>query len=390
MGAGAAVLSYGLLIAARIVAAPPTVVAPSGPPVSGAAAVPPAATVCLPAAPVVGLGVVDPFHVPPPAATQLNADGKVLYRQGRWDEARAKYRAAEAADPDFLAPALNVACSFVRQERFGEAIAEVLRLLDRAFLPWSEEVLSAADLGALKVRPEGKQLRTVLSEGRFRWAEGLQGDVILVARTRAPLKLGTPGTAEAALVLGPRQEIFAWSPRTRRYRQLTSEEGRVLAVARSSDGRRISYATAEKLIRGPGSGVALRGVVLKELELGTLSALGRGILQGDVRSLQVLTVGTGFAYRIERATGFVTYRFKDGGLEPSAVPRKLSAAVSLTGHGVAKGVAAIPLPGGCEGTARDVRDANAVATVWVRGKGRGPEITIGGPFGAGLTGLPIP
>ena len=77
---------------------------------------------CHVASPTSGPGILDPFHVPTPAAAQLNADGKLLYRKGRWDEARQKYRAAEGSDPDFLAPALNVACSFVRQERLGEAL----------------------------------------------------------------------------------------------------------------------------------------------------------------------------------------------------------------------------------------------------------------------------
>ena len=63
-----------------------------------------------------GPGVVDPFHVPSDAAKQLNADALAFYRQGRWDEARAKYQAALAADPDFLAPAMNIACSFVRRQ----------------------------------------------------------------------------------------------------------------------------------------------------------------------------------------------------------------------------------------------------------------------------------
>lgn len=118
-----------------------------------AAEVPPPA--CPPAAVTEGPGVVDPFHVPAATATKLNADALSSYRLGHWDDARAKYRDAEAADPAFLAPALNIACSFVRQERFPEAITEVRRLLDQAFLPWSEEIASAADLGALKVLPGG-------------------------------------------------------------------------------------------------------------------------------------------------------------------------------------------------------------------------------------------
>ena len=59
---------------------------------------------CLPAGGGTGPAWRDPFRAPAPAATELNAAAKVLYRQGKWEEARAQYRAAEAADPDFLAP----------------------------------------------------------------------------------------------------------------------------------------------------------------------------------------------------------------------------------------------------------------------------------------------
>src|SRR3982750_32052 len=73
---------------------------------------------CLPASPLPGPGVVAPFRAPAPRATELNAAAKVLYRQNKWNEARVQYREALAADAEFLAPRLNVACSFVRQERF--------------------------------------------------------------------------------------------------------------------------------------------------------------------------------------------------------------------------------------------------------------------------------
>jgi hypothetical protein len=174
--------------------------------------------------------VVDPFHAPSDQAKRLNADALGAYRLGRWDEARAGYRAAEAADPAFLAPALNIACSFVRQERLDEALTEVRRLLARAFLPWSDEILTAADLGALKVGAQGKQLRAMLDEARRPWADGLADDLLFVARMRAPLRLETgaaataalPGQSPRILVLGPRQEAFAWSSRSSRPRSWSS------------------------------------------------------------------------------------------------------------------------------------------------------------------------
>src|SRR6185503_20995344 len=99
---------------------------------------------CLPVEPPAGVGTADPFKAPEPKATELNAAAKLLYRQGKWEEARTQYRAALTADAAFLAPRLNIACAFVRQERFAEATAEVRDLVERAYVPWAREVLEAA------------------------------------------------------------------------------------------------------------------------------------------------------------------------------------------------------------------------------------------------------
>src|SRR6185295_11492566 len=136
---------------AMLFAATPAAPAPAPPP---ATATPAPAAGCLPATALAGPGIVDPFHAPLAEATELNSAGKTYYRDGKWEEARIEYRAAFDADPAFLAPRLNVACSFVRQERFEEATTEVEALLKLAYVPWAREILEAADLGALKPRPE--------------------------------------------------------------------------------------------------------------------------------------------------------------------------------------------------------------------------------------------
>ena len=323
---------------------------------TGAAASPAPADCAASAA---GPGLLDPFHVPSDAAKQLNADALAFYRQGRWDEARAKYRAALTADPDFLAPAMNIACSFVRQERFPEAMTEVRALLARAFTPWNDEVLTAADLGALKVGALGKDLRALLEEGRRQWAEGLERDVVFVARTRAPLGIARDArAATGTFVLGPRQEVFAWSPRTRRYRQLTTEQGRVLALGRSRDGRRVAYVTAEKVVLAEGAAPQLRGVVLKEMDLGTLAILAEAKLAADVRRLEIVPVPTGFAFRVDGpTTRSATYAIKDGRLEPSLLPRTAKSTCTLTGAGAAPASRPVPFPAGCPGAVRDGKSA---------------------------------
>jgi hypothetical protein len=319
---------------------------------------------CASDGPADGPGSLDPFRAPAPRALELNAAGKAPYRQGKWDEARAQYRAALAADPEFLAPRLNVACSFVRQERFADAKAEVVALLAHAYVPWAREVLDAADLGALKVRPEMKEIERSMAASAARWGEGLDASVLFVARQRPALRVPDgPGV----FILNPRQEVWAYSPRTQRYRQLTTEDGHVVALARSPDRRRILYVTAEKLVRGTRPGeVALRGVAVHELALATMAAAPAARLDGDVARLEifsnlVLNVPDGTRRRLLRYDG-------RGALAPAPSAGPLGTpVVTLTGTGVEP--------------VRSERFGNACPL---------PDAAVRASSGAGLAGLPIP
>lgn len=371
---------------------------------------------CLPPIPGDGPGAVDPFRAVRPEAAALNLEGKALYQRGQFSEARSRYQAAERADPDFGAPALNVACSFVRQERFGEATTEVLAILGRGYLPWSTEVLEAADLGALKVRPEWSRIEAALTSGRRAWAEGLGEDVLFVGRLRKLLGFGDSPTG--VFVLGPRQEVFAWSPRTLRTRQLTSEEGRVVALRVSRDGQQAAYVVAEKVVRVARISTALRGVTLVVLDLRQLQPLGRQRLDGDLRRLDLGLTARGFwfASRVDGSPGqpHAVLRFErgawmTGGAAPD--PGGDGSPVTLTPVGVAPtgdwhelGGASGSPPGAprCRVQARDALDGAGARVVEIRPSrghasasggslrsGHGPLLGVGGPHGAGLFGLPL-
>ena len=81
------------LLAATPAAAPAT---PSGKPTTPATP----ARGCLPAAPLPGLGAVDPFRPPDPKATELNSAGKSYYRDGKWEEARIEVPRRRDRRPD--------------------------------------------------------------------------------------------------------------------------------------------------------------------------------------------------------------------------------------------------------------------------------------------------
>jgi len=359
--------------------------------VAAAPAKPPAAA-CLPAAPLPGLGAIDPFRAPDPKATELNSAGKSYYRDGKWEEARIEYRAAEAADPAFLAPRLNVACSFVRQERYAEATAEVETLLARAYVPWAREVLEAADLGALKPRPEMARIRRAMTAAAAAWGGDLEDAVLFVGRARAPLKIPpTPGF----FIVNPRQEVYAFLPATGRFRQLTNEDGRVLAMLRTPDRRRVVYVTAEKLIRAADDSLTLRGVALRELTLATMTAEPPIRVDGDVRRLELATVGAMTAFKIDgdRVSGW----FRRGDRGNKAGLDSLPPMPGARGGAVvtARGAEAAPAPapasgqGSCRASAREVSEPGKPRTIVVSAPGR-PARRLGEQFGAGLVGLPIP
>jgi hypothetical protein len=351
---------------------------------------------CLPEQATPGIGAVDPFRPPAAQATALNAEAKPLYRQGKWDEARAKYRAAQAADPQSLAPTLNIACSFVRQERFAEATTEVLKLLEGGYVPWSREILTAADLGALKAAPEMTRIRQAMADNAQRWGSELAGDVLFVARQRAPLKLpDATGDGPVVLVLGLHQEVFAWSPVTARYRQVTVEDGRVLAMVPSADRQSLLYVTAEKLVRASGAPPAFRRAAVHTLALGSLSPGPALPIEGDLRRLAIAPAGAGFALAIEgdKMSGSFSLAAGQGRLAPGArldERRAGARLVVLSPAGVASPrEQALPSRGPCRAVvARDKKGADGVAIVEVSAPGRKP-VALSTRFGAGLAGLAI-
>jgi hypothetical protein len=355
------------------------------------------AEACQSDAPAPGPGSLDPFRPPVLRAAELNAAGKIPYRQGKWEEARAQYRAAEAADPELLAAKLNVACSFVREERFAEATAEVVALLERGYVPWAREILEAADLGALKARPEGKEIKRAMAAAAARWSEGLPASVLFVARKGAALRVPDgPGV----FILNPHQEVWAFTPRTRRYRQLTAEDGHVVALARSPDGKSLVYVTAEKLIRGAaGAGhkptdLALRGVALHELSLVTMVGGASASVAGDVRRLDLGVGLTGaFVFELDGDAGKGLFMFDPSGqaLAPvSAEGRATVTLTTLTPRGASQPKGATARAGTCDALVTEMEaGAAGVRTLMYRSPG-GPSLPLTPRNGAGRVGLSIP
>lgn len=333
--------------------------------------------------PVPGAAVV---HAPAPAAMALNNEGKTLYRQDRWREAREKYLAALAADPQFLAPALNAACAQARQDHFVEAAEEAAALVRRAFVPWGREVLEAADLAGLHVRPEMKRLRAAVAEAGPAWGQSVMPGLFFVARTRPAVKLSGQGL----LVLALNQELFAWLPETGRYRQVTADDGRVLAAVRSDDGRWVVYVRAGKLVRGTGAAPRLRGLALRRLDVAAM-ALGPPVdLPGDVEELSLWPpTSSGIDLRVRTPEGQRQLRLTGEALVtvPTASGPGGQPTVRLTGAGVV-GAGRVTSAAPCAFRAADELGPGQPPRVRVTA-GKQSRV-LEAPLGAGLHGLPFP
>jgi hypothetical protein len=333
-----------------------------------------------------GVGSPAVVHTPTATAMALNNEGKALYRQGRWTEARARYQAALATDPEWLAPALNAACALNRQERFADAAAEAAALIRRGFVPWGRETLEAVDLATLHVRPEMKLLRSAATEAAVAWGASLADGLFLVARTRPAVKLEGKGV----LVLGLNQEVFAWLPSTGRYRQVTNDDGRVLAALRAQDGKSVVYVRAGKLVMSPGQSPALRGLSLRRLALGTMAAAEPIDLPGDILELS-LWPGRGGAIelRVRSVEGVRDYQLIGEALAPVpalSLETRARPPVRLSAAGV-DGGEAVNGPAGCAFHAETERKAGQPSRVRVTAGKK--SVVLDAPLGAGLFGLPF-
>ena len=323
--------------------------------------------------------------VPATEAMRLNSEGKQLYRQERWSAAREKYRAALAADPDFLGARLNIACSFSRQGRYAEAADETAGLIRRAFVPWNREVLEAADLGILQAQPVYDKVTSARTESAPIWGKTARSGIFFVARTKPPLNV----TGSGVLVLGLNQEIFAWIPETGRYLQVTAEDGHVLAFAVSADGRRIAYLLGGKVIRAPGQPSLLRGLSLRVLDLPTM-ALGKPVpIPGDVKTVH-LWFSTVPGLKVTEAASEAIFSVVDDQLQyaPAAAGHAGGESVELTSVGVEPGKKRVARLD-CGFALTPHKDSAGRWRIQVKPVGRKP-FALDTHYGAGLAGLPFP
>src|SRR5262249_45441166 len=161
---------------------------------------------------------------------------------------------------------------------------------------------------------------------------------------------------------------------TGRYRQLTAEDGHVLAMARAPGGNRIAVITAEKLVRGAAGDQALRGTAVRELALATMAAGPPALLEGDVRRGEIGSASGGFVFRLAGTKVSGAYRLTPNGtLEPAPdIARADRPLALLTGEGAAPRRTQRFGSKDCPFTAREERGEGGVPVITVADHGGKP------------------
>ncbi|MGD0837115.1 MAG: tetratricopeptide repeat protein [Polyangia bacterium] len=328
-----------------------------------------------------GRGLVAVAKPAAPVAMLNNAEGKKLYRQGRFAEARERYRAALAADPDFLSAQLNLACSLAREGSFAEAAEEISRLLHIAFVPWQREIKEAADLGILEGQESYTKVQSTMAEEARVWGELVLPGVLFLARVKPPVKVA----GEGALLLSLNQEIFAWRAETGRYLQVTAEDGHVIGFVRSDNRRRVAYVLGGKLVHEPGRPDRLRGLSVRVLDIPTMSVSPSFAIPGDVTVVAMSFSASPEIRRTSEDGSISTWRLGEIGWEPIGALRQSREALAIDAGGV-KPVARL------QGGRLELTCARTASGLWqveVRRANASP-FHLDARFGAGLGGLPFP
>jgi hypothetical protein len=233
------------------------------------------------------------------------------------------------------------------------------------------------------------EVRRAMAAAAASWGGDLGDSLLFVARQRPPLRV--PPEGAGVFILNPHQEVWAFRPSTARYRQITAEDGHVLAMARAPDGARIAVVTGEKLVRGATGEPALRGVAVRELALATMTAGTPARIAGDVRRLQIFALPGGFLLHVDGEKGGDDLRLTAAGsLAPFALRGRAGPPLAvLTGRGATLLEEQRFGNKQCRLVAREERGEGGVPVIVVAAPG-GKPVPIKGGAGAGLSGLPIP
>jgi hypothetical protein len=228
------------------------------------------------------VGVVDPFAPTPAAAEQQNREGWKHLRHRELAAARPCFERALALAPDFDGARYNLATTLAAEARWHEALEALAPALLHNHPRYRSQVLDDPDWAPLKAAPERAELRAVLDRTRAEYAMGLGDALVMVARLRPAL-----ASANGLDVRSFRhQELFAWDRTSGRFRQLTETAGRVVALARSPDHKRLAYLVSERTrLADGGAAATLSDARVFELELATLDTVERAALPAGTREV---------------------------------------------------------------------------------------------------------
>jgi len=210
-----------------------------------------------------------PFTRPTPEAAQLGVDARKVYDRKDFAGAAQLFRQSLQRDPGFLSARINLASALARAQRLDEAATEAVATIDAAFVPGWFRVQDATDLLVLQSSPQWKRIEAAVARAAPLWGANVNKGLLVIARTGPGVKSGA-ADKPGVYVVSPHQEVFSWDPVKGGFRQVTAEEGRVIAAVHDRRSAQIVYARAEKLARLPSAAPEWRGLTLRILDLGTM------------------------------------------------------------------------------------------------------------------------
>jgi hypothetical protein len=235
--------------------------------------------------PVGPVGMTDPFaRMTSETAKELNK-GYKAQRAKKFDDAVASFRTVVAALPDYTAARWALVRSLVGAAKFDDAVKELEPLLARDYVGYANALDSKKEFAPLRAAPAWAKVGELKTAYRAAYAKGLDGGFFFVARTRpaAEPKLDEGGTGPLDL----KQEIFHFDPDGKRFRRLSETGGHVFALARSPDGKTLTFLIAPKLFRTAGVDY-FADPQLALYDLATLEVSGPATLKGHYN---VVTLG---------------------------------------------------------------------------------------------------
>jgi hypothetical protein len=243
-------------------------------------------------APLMPVGMVDPFARLTDASSKSLQAGYKALRSKKYDDAQTAFRALTNAAPDYTPGGWALVRSLALGGAFKDVPSAFEGLIARDYVAYATKLDTAKEFTALRNAPEWAKIDELKTRYRDAYAKGLDKGFFFVARTRAASDVKVNDTTKDA-ALDLKQEVFHYDPDGKRFRRLTETDGHAFAINTSPDGKTLVFLVATKLHRKDGGVDVFVDPRVGAVELATLTAIGPFPENGQYDQVVLSTNGSG-------------------------------------------------------------------------------------------------